>query len=57
MSKTAHPLSNPDEWQEKAGQVRIAGGIPYLVSFREWSLPLVFTSLTDKRSIYSDEVP
>ncbi|MYK17529.1 phospholipid carrier-dependent glycosyltransferase [Candidatus Poribacteria bacterium] len=57
MSKTAHPLSNPDEWQEKAGQVRITGGIPYLVSFREWSLPLVFTSLTDKRSIYSHEVP
>ena len=56
MSKTAHPLSHPDEWEEKAVQVRKAGGIPYLVSFREWSLPIIFTSLTDKRSIY-DEVP
>ncbi len=57
MSKTAHPLSNPDEWKEKAAHVRKAGGIPYLVSFREWPLPLVFTSLIDKRTIYSDEVP
>lgn len=57
MSKTAHPLSNPDEWDEKASQVRKAGGIPYLVSFREWTLPVVFTSLTDKRIIYSHEVP
>ena len=57
MSKTAHPLSNPDQWEEKASEVRKAGGIPYLVSFREWSLPVVFTSLTDKRIIYSHEVP
>ncbi len=57
MSKTAHPLSNPGEWEEKAAQVRKVGGIPYLVSFREWSLPIVFTSLTDKRTIYSDEIP
>jgi len=57
MSKTAHPLSNPDEWKEKAAQVRKAGGIPYLVSFREWALPIVFSSLTDKRTIYSDEIP
>lgn len=57
MSKTAHPLSKPDEWEEKAAQVRKAGGIPYLVSFREWALPVVFTSLTDKRIIYSHEVP
>ncbi|MXV83389.1 phospholipid carrier-dependent glycosyltransferase [Candidatus Poribacteria bacterium] len=57
MSKTAHPLSNPDAWEEKAAQVRKAGGIPYLVSFREWALPIVFTSLTDKRTIYSDEIP
>ena len=57
MSKTAHPLSNPDEWEEKASQVRKTGGIPYLVSSREWPLPVVFTSLTDKRIIYSHEVP
>ena len=57
MSKTAHPLSNPDEWEEKASHVRKTGGIPYLVSFREWPLPVVFTSLTDKRIIYSHEVP
>ena len=57
MSKTAHPLSNPDEWKKTASQVRQAGGIPYLVSFREWSLRLVSTSITDKRSIYSDEAP
>lgn len=56
-SKTAHPLSNPDQWEQKAEQVRKAGGIPYLVSFREWPLRIAFTSLTDKRSIYSDEVP
>ena len=52
-----HPLSNSDEWEEKASQVRKAGGIPYLVSSREWPLPVVFTSLTDKRIIYSHEVP
>ena len=57
MSKTAHPLRNPDEWEEKAAQVRKAAGIPYLVSFREWTLPVVFTSLTDKRTIYSYEIP
>ena len=59
MSKTAHPFSSRtmDEWKEKAAQVRKAGGIPYLVSFRAWSLPIVFTSLTDKRTIYSDEIP
>ena len=59
MSKTAHPFSssNPDAWKEKAAQVRKAGGIPYLVSFREWSLPVMFTSVIDKRTIYSDETP
>ena len=57
MSKTAHPLSNAEEWKQKAEQVRQAGGIPYLVSFREWNLPLVFSSLTDRRRIYADEVP
>ncbi|RKU33733.1 hypothetical protein C6499_00935 [Candidatus Poribacteria bacterium] len=59
MSKTAHPFtsSNPDAWKEKAAQVRKAGGIPYLVSFREWSLPVMFTSVIDKRTIYSHETP
>ena len=59
MSKAAHPFSssNPDAWKQKAAQVRKAGGIPYLVSFQKWSLPVMFTSRIDKRTIYSDETP
>ena len=59
ISKTAHRFigSTLDVWKEKAAEVRKTGGIPYLVSSGEWSLHPVFISLTDKRTIYSDEIP
>lgn len=51
-SKTAHPFYEKEAWEEKAQQVRKAGGIPYLISFREWPLTVVFKSQIDKRTIY-----
>ncbi len=53
ISKTAHPFHSPNVWKEKAAHVRKAGGSPYLVSFREYPLPVLLTSQTDKRTIYS----
>lgn len=63
MSKTAHPFRTGETWKEKAAQIHKAGGIPYIVSFSTYSLPVVFTSRTDKRTLYSiseeltDETP
>ena len=53
-SKTAHPLYEKETWKTKAKQVRKTGGIPYLVSFREWPLTVVFKSQADGRTIYYD---
>ena len=55
-NKTAHPFYQKEAWEEKAKQVRKVGGIPYLVSFREWPLTVVFRSQTDERTIYYDSL-
>jgi len=52
--KTAHPFYQKEAWEKKAKQVRKVGGIPYLVSFREWPLTVVFRSQMDERTIYCD---
>lgn len=63
MSKTAHPFRTGETWKEKAAKIHKAGGIPYIVSLSMYSLPVVFTSRTDKRTLYSiseeltDETP
>ena len=62
-NKTAHPFYQKAAWTRIAQQVREIGGLPYLVSFREWPLRVVFSSQTDERTIYysplemSDETP
>lgn len=63
MSKTAHPFRTGETWKEKAAQIHKAGGIPYIVSFSTYSLPVVFTSRTDQRTLHfiseelTDETP
>ena len=49
---TARPYYLKTEWKSLSQQVREQGGIPYIVTFRELDLPLLFKSHTDKRAIY-----
>ena len=49
---TAHPYHLKSAWKPLSRQVREQGGIPYVVTFRELDLPVLFKSYADKRTIY-----
>ncbi len=49
---TARPYYLKTEWKSLSQQVREQGGIPYIVTFRELNLPVLFKSYADKRTIY-----
>ncbi len=49
---TARPYYLKTEWKSLSQQVREQGGIPYIVTFRELNLPVLFKSDADKRTIY-----
>ena len=51
--RTAHPYRASNVWKPLSRQIRVNGGIPYLVTFRELDLPILFKSKTDERTIYS----
>ncbi|MXV85096.1 hypothetical protein F4X88_10770 [Candidatus Poribacteria bacterium] len=52
---TARPYYLKSEWKSLSQQVQEHGGIPYVVTFRELDLPLLFKSEADKRTIYLAE--
>ena len=49
---TARPYYLKSEWKSLSQQVEEHGGIPYVVTFRELNLPVLFKSYADKRTIY-----
>ena len=51
--RTTHPYRVPNVWKRLSRQIRANGGIPYLVTFRELDLPILFKSKTDERTIYA----
>lgn len=52
---TARPYYLKSGWKSPSEQVQEHGGIPYVVTFRELDLPLLFKSEADKRTIYLAE--
>ena len=52
---TARPYYLKSAWKSLSQQVREQGGIPYVVTFRELDLPVLFKSYADKRTIYFSE--
>ena len=54
-SHTAHVYRSENMWKPLSRQVRRHGGIPYIVTFRELDLPVLFKSEIDGRTVYSME--
>lgn len=52
---TARPYYLKTAWKSLSRQIQTHGGIPYVVTFRELNLPIVFKSQADKRTIYLPE--
>ncbi len=52
-SHTAHPYTTANGWEKLVSQAQRHGGIPYIVTFRELDLPVVFKSEMDKTTIYA----
>ena len=52
---TARPYYLKSAWKSLSRQVREQGGIPYVATFRELDLPVLFKSYADKRTIYLAE--
>lgn len=52
-SHTAYTYHSKNAWKNLSKRVQQHGGIPYIVTFRELDLPLLFKSEADKRTIYS----
>ncbi|MDE0426509.1 MAG: glycosyltransferase family 39 protein [Candidatus Poribacteria bacterium] len=53
---TARPYYLKSAWKSLSQQVEKHGGIPYIVTFRELNLPILFKSHADKRTIYLSEL-
>ena len=51
-SHTARPYFLKTAWKSLSQQVQVHGGTPYIVTFRELNLPILFKSYADKRTIY-----
>lgn len=49
---TARPYPSKTAWKPLIQQVQRRGGIPYVVTFRELNLPVLFKSEADGRTIY-----
>ena len=52
-SRTVHPYHGQAVLPEFCTQIQRHGGIPYIVTFRELNLPVIFKSDTDGVAIYS----
>ena len=52
-SHTAYPYHSEAAWEKISKRIQQRGGIPYLVTFRELPLPVVFKSESDRRIIYA----
>lgn len=52
-SRTAHPYTTANGWEKLVSQVHRHGGIPYIVTFRELDLPVMFKSEVDKTTLYA----
>ncbi len=52
-SHTAYPYHSAHAWKQISKRVEQRGGIPYIVTFRELNLPVIFKSEADGRTIYS----
>ena len=52
-SHTAYPYHSENAWKQISKRIQLRGGIPYIVTFREMNLPLLFKSEADGRNIYS----
>jgi len=52
-SYTAHSYFSENAWEPMSQQVQKNGGIPYVVTFRELPLPILFESEKDGRTLYT----
>ena len=52
-SRTAYPYYSENTWKHISKRIQQRGGIPYIVTFRELPLPVIFKSKADRRTIYA----
>lgn len=52
-SHTAYPYYSENTWKHISKRIQQRGGIPYIVTFRELNLPVIFKSEADGRTLYS----